>query len=445
MRSPLHAWLAYLVLSTTVGCSTQAPTNRPSEPAPRVSPYMTSGRSDPFTTDLDSRFVILDGLDFSPNDQTLRIPFSLSHRRFEQDPSDLDPLFDSSAFTLRGPNARPESPWSVAESAESDHSALRGEDWTDPTHTASSSLSYSLLAPPHASLTQDPPAGEMSDEEKLGLALANPLSYLWLGFTQLDVITYDGSILNALGEDSVTQYSYLLNPVMSFQLTEEWKTIVRPVIPLNSFETVDNVDVSTTNPGQITGVNLDREFGLGDIVLWTAFSNQYKPPFVWGFGPTIMLDTATDERLGTGKYSAGPMALAAAITDNWIIGGVGQHFWSIGGDNHITVNTSGGPVRVDRPDVNLTDFQPILRYRLSPMTNIGLAPNWRYNWETDQLSLPIGIGFDTLVKIGRLPVKIGLEVYYYVESDDAFGQEWQLRFLFVPILPAPEWSREAIF
>ena len=94
---------------------------------------------------------------------------------------------------------------------------------------------------------------------------------------------------------------------------------------------------------------------------------------------------------------------------------------------------------------SLTDVQPIIRYRLSPLTNIGFAPNWRYNWETNEFDIPIGIGFDTLIKIGPLPVKVGLEAYYHVVRDDNFGPEWQLRFLFVPVLPAPEWAREALF
>jgi hypothetical protein len=118
---------------------------------------------------------------------------------------------------------------------------------------------------------------------------------------------------------------------------------------------------------------------------------------------------------------------------------------SFAGEDSIKIKTNLGPVRAKRPDVNLTDVQPILRYRLSPMTNIGLAPNWRYNWETRQLDLPIGIGFDTLIKIGPLPVKIGVETYYHVVRDDDFAPEWQLRFLFVPVLPAPEWAREPLF
>jgi hypothetical protein len=74
-----------------------------------------------------------------------------------------------------------------------------------------------------------------------------------------------------------------------------------------------------------------------------------------------------------------------------------------------------------------------------------MAPNIRYNWVTEELSLPIGIGFDTLIKIGRLPAKIGAELHYYVAQDDKFGPKWLLRILFVPVLPSPSWSRSPIF
>ncbi len=291
----------------------------------------------------------------------------------------------------------------------------------------------------------EPDAAEDDDLDAIGEAMANPLSYLWLLFMQNDYITYDGDLLDSLGQDDVTQNTFLINPVLSMQVTENWKAIVRPVIPLNSFETVGGVTVSTDTPASITGVDFDREFGLGDIILWTAFSKQYKPPIVWGFGPTIMLDTASDDQLGTGRNAAGPMGLAFSITDKWIVGAVGQHFWSFGEGSETTVQTTGGPVEVDRADVSLTDIQPVIRYRVNQKTNIGMAPNWRYNWETDQLSLPIGGGFDTLVMLGKLPVKIGLEAYYYVDSNDGFGPEWQLRLLFIPVVPSPGWAKQPLF
>ncbi len=113
--------------------------------------------------------------------------------------------------------------------------------------------------------------------------------------------------------------------------------------------------------------------------------------------------------------------------------------WYGADDDSLTVNSSLGPVKVDRSDVNLTDLQPVVRYRVSPVTHIAFAPNLRYSWETDQASIPLGFGGDTLIKLGKLPVKVGFEAYYDVESDDDPRQDWQLRFLFFPVLP-PRWS-----
>ena len=157
-----------------------------------------------------------------------------------------------------------------------------------------------------------------------------------------------------------------------------------------------------------------------------------------------MLDTASDPWLGTGKTSVGPMALAFKITDDWIYGFVAQHWWSVSGDSFVEIENSQGTRVVARPDLSLTDIQPVIRRRISPETSIGYSPNVRYNWKTDQLSLPVGLGFDTLVKFGRLPVKVGVEAYYFLESDDRFGETWQIRFSFSPVVPSPGWARKAI-
>jgi len=288
-------------------------------------------------------------------------------------------------------------------------------------------------------------AEQQAEMAQLAEALANPLSYLWLLFTQADIVSYDGDVLDALGEDDVVNSTLLVQPVLSIQLTEEWKTVFRPVIPINSFETVGNVDLTTGGVEEPFGVDLDRETGLGDIVLWAALTNQYKPPNIYGFGLTTMLDTATEDQLGTGKNSIGPMALAFRITDKWIVGVIGQHWESFSGSDSYSVDTSAGKVEVDRADVSLTDIQPVIRYRVNQLTNIGMAPNWRYNHETDEASIPPGLGFDTLVKLGKLPVKMGAEFYHYIQSDDNFGGDWAVRLLFIPVLPSPGWSRQPLF
>jgi hypothetical protein len=182
-------------------------------------------------------------------------------------------------------------------------------------------------------------AAAAAEQAAIADALNNPLSSLWIMFAQNDTTWFKGDLIDDLGKSTLVQNSTLIQPVMPFQLTENWKAIFRPIIPINSFETVDNLDVSTGTVPDLNGTDFDREVGLGDIILWTALSNSYKPPLVWGFGPTVMLPTATDDRLGTGKYSAGPMALAVALTDNWVLGGVGQHCWSFAGDDTNKIDT----------------------------------------------------------------------------------------------------------
>ena len=278
---------------------------------------------------------------------------------------------------------------------------------------------------------------EQPTEAEIAEAINNPLSSLWLLFTQNDTKWYEGDALDKLNENTKVMNTTLIQPVMPMQITKDWKLILRPVIPINSFDTLSGLHVDPPSGGGPANIDadFDRKTGLGDIILWTAFSNKYKPPNIFGFGPTVMMDTATDEKLGTGKWSAGPMALAFHVGDKWIYGVVAQHWWSFAGDD-------------DRNNVNLTDVQYVLRYRLSSKTNIGFGPNIQANWDADsdnRWTVPIGLGGDTLVNIGPLPVKIGFEAYYNVFRPDDFGPEWQIRLLFVPVIGAPKWSQKPWF
>lgn len=317
-------------------------------------------------------------------------------------------------------------------------SAMNMQTNANPT----SLTNFSLLTP----FLQQSASEAAAQQAAIAEALANPLSYLWLGFIQNDVINYTGDLIDALGEKDVVNNTTLIMPVLSIQLTEKWKTVIRPVIPINSFRTIGSVTLSASDvPPQPVGVDLVRESGLGDIVLWMALSKQYKPPDIFGFGITTMFDTASEDQLGTGKNSAGPMVLKFKITEKWIYGVVAQHWWSYSGQDTLTIDTNLGPVDVPRSDLSLTDVQPVLRYRVSAKTNIGAAPNWRYNWKTSQLDLPIGFGMDTLINIGPLPLKVGMEAYYFVESSSDFGPEWQFRLFFVPVFPAPKWAQKPLF
>ena len=297
-----------------------------------------------------------------------------------------------------------------------------------------------LLLVAKTGFAADPKAEETSGgytQAQINEMINNPLGELWMLVVQNDTFFYGGDILDRLDMDNRVMNSTLLMPVMPMQLTENWKLIARPVIPILSYDTADDLSVEFTDGDPEFDLDFDRKTGLGDIVLWTALATNEmaKPPNIFGFGTTMMLDTATDDKLGTGKNSFGPMGMALHIDDNWIYGVVAQHWWSIWGDS-------------DRNNISLTDIQYIGRYRLSEDTNIGFAPNIRYNWKADSgnhWTIPVGLGMDTMLKVGPLPVKVGLEFYYYVEKPDAFGPEWQIRFFISPVVPAPKWTKKAIF
>jgi len=51
------------------------------------------------------------------------------------------------------------------------------------------------------------------------------------------------------------------------------------------------------------------------------------------------------------------------------------------------------------------------------------------------LDSPIGIAIGKVVKLGPLPVRIGLAVKYMVHHPDNFGQEWSIQLGVTPVIP----------
>ena len=64
-----------------------------------------------------------------------------------------------------------------------------------------------------------------------------------------------------------------------------------------------------------------------------------------------MFPTATDDALGSDKWSAGPTAVALYRTGPWLFGGLVGQFWSFAGDD-------------DRRDVSSFYVQPFVNYNL---------------------------------------------------------------------------------
>jgi hypothetical protein len=65
----------------------------------------------------------------------------------------------------------------------------------------------------------------------------------------------------------------------------------------------------------------------------------------------------------------------------------------------------------------------------------GSAPIMNYDWKSKEWTIPLNFTVDKTVMLGKMPLKIGLDLNYYVEQPDLFGPEWMIGLSFTPVVP----------
>jgi hypothetical protein len=195
-----------------------------------------------------------------------------------------------------------------------------------------------------------------------------------------------------------------IQPVIPITLDRDWNLITRWITP-----------VISQPPLTVTG---EREFGLGDINPTFFFSPSKPSKLIWGFGPTATLPTATDSQLGSGRWSAGPAAVALIMDGPWVTGALVNNQWSFAG---------WGPKKV-----NAFLIQPFLNFNLAKGWYLTSAPIMTADWTAiggQRWTLPVGGGAGKLSRVGKvgLPVNVQLAAFYNaIRPDEA--ADWQLRF-----------------
>lgn len=235
------------------------------------------------------------------------------------------------------------------------------------------------------------------DTEELARAAQNPLA-------SLISVPFQNNTNFEVGPEEDVQNILNIQPVVPFELSEKWNLITRTIIPV--------ISQPGSSPGQ------SRKNGLGDIQL-TAWASPKAPTasgWIWGVGAVAQLDTATDDRLGSGAWGLGPTAVVLKISGAWVFGGLINNIWS---------------VSTDRDDVNQMLIQPFINYNFpdKPGRYLTFAPIITANWEADSdntWTVPLGLGIGQVTRFGKQPVNMQASVYYNVVTPD-FGAKWQLR------------------
>jgi len=66
--------------------------------------------------------------------------------------------------------------------------------------------------------------------------------------------------------------------------------------------------------------------------------------------------------------------------------------------------------------------------------SIGSTPILYYDWINKEWTVPLQLVAGKTVMFGNTPVKLELEVNYYVEQPDAFGPQWMIGLNITPVV-----------
>jgi len=211
-----------------------------------------------------------------------------------------------------------------------------------------------------------------------------------------------------IGPANAMKYTGNIQPVIPLMLNQDWKLIVRTIVPFIEAE-------SPFKGGP-------DHAGLGDIEQGFYLARR-KPVHGWiiSCGPELVYPTATEDTLGAGKLSAGPSLFLLRQEHGFTYGIKTDQLWSYAGEGH-------------RPDVSASYFQPFLAYTTKHATSFGLNTESTYNWEASAWTVPINVGVTQLIKIGKQPVSLQLGYRYYAQRP-THGPDWGLRFSMTFLFP----------
>jgi hypothetical protein len=146
--------------------------------------------------------------------------------------------------------------------------------------------------------------------------------------------------------------------------------------------------------------------------------------FLWGLGPGFTFPSASDDRLGTEKWTVGPLAVAVYTSGPWVVGALVTNLWSFAGNDR-------------RQGVNAMGLRPFINFNLpagwSLTSGPSIAANWQANHENRWL-VPLGGGVAKVFPIGAQWLNASLEAYYHVVAPQV-GPHWQLRFQLTLLFP----------
>lgn len=241
------------------------------------------------------------------------------------------------------------------------------------------------------------------DADELAKKLSNPVASLISVPMQLNWDTDIGV------DDEGERYTLNVQPVIPVSISTDWNLISRTIVPI--------IDQSDIFPGA------GSQSGIGDVSQSVFFSPKQPTAggLIWGVGPVLLLPTASDDLLGTGKWGIGPTAVFLKQEGTLTYGALINHIESVAGDE-------------DRADISSTFLQPFVAKGLGKGATFTVNVESTYDWEGEQWTVPLNLLYSQVLPLGKQLVSIAAGARYYVEAPDG-GPEWGLRLVFTLLYP----------
>jgi len=198
-----------------------------------------------------------------------------------------------------------------------------------------------------------------------------------------------------------TANALLIEPVIPFKLDDDWLLITRTIVPL--------LYQPRISPSQ------GETFGLGDMEPQFYLSPAHPGSIIWGFGPELVLPTATDKTLGVRRFGGGPAAVALTIQGPVVAGALVNNVWTGYQDGR---------------RINEMTLNPFFFYNLRRGWYLCSSPVITADWDSESRNIwtvPVGGGIGRLFKIGGQSINARVQGLYNVSRPD-YAPSWQLQF-----------------
>ena len=261
-------------------------------------------------------------------------------------------------------------------------------------------------------VTPDEPVA--AEEGSLAKAAQNPIASLIslpIQWNSTPNTQWAPNAVDPGAQHNQTQNVVNVQPVVPFKVSDDLTLVTRTIVPFISQPWARGTNIQT----------------LGDINPSVFFVPTLKGNLTVGLGPTLIIPSATDDRIASGRWSGGPSAVLVYTKGKVVAGGLVNNVWSFAGDG--------------KKDVNQMLIQPFLNYNLPKGWYLTSSPIITANWTNEDnkgWTVPVGAGVGRVFVLGTQPVNASLSAYYNAVKPEIAGEtlfgDWtfraQVQFLF---------------